>query len=154
MEVLDWFALIGLFAGVWAGARGVRLLGRGLRHADDARAALWVIRGIRGVVVAVSAAILAAGILFRQAGLLVLGGTFLAEELYETGVVALILRWGQRQGAREATGRRRTRRGGGATDRLTAARWPPSIAMKWCAEPNVRPRRRSGWGPGARDAQR
>lgn len=92
MDVLNWLALLGLLAGAWAGARGVRLLRRGLRCADDARASLWVIRGIRGVVAAVSAAILAGGILFGQSGLLVLGGIFLGEELYETGVVALILR--------------------------------------------------------------
>ncbi len=35
---------------------------------------------------------LAAGMVFGQTWLLVFGSVFLAEELYETGVVALILR--------------------------------------------------------------
>ena len=44
------------------------------------------------MIVPIAAAALAVGILFAQTGLLVFGGVFLAEELYETGVVALILR--------------------------------------------------------------
>jgi len=45
--------------------------------------------------VGVAAGALASGLLFEQTWLLVFGGIFLAEELYETGVVALILRAGQ-----------------------------------------------------------
>ena len=44
------------------------------------------------MIVPIAAAALAGGILFAQTWLLVFGGVFLAEELYETGVVALILR--------------------------------------------------------------
>ena len=43
-------------------------------------------------VVAVAAGALAGGLHFEQTWLLVFGGVFLAEEIYETGVVALILR--------------------------------------------------------------
>ena len=81
-------ALLGLGA-TWAAARGSRLLARGLGHADHPSASLWLVRGIRGAVVG---AALAAGFLSGQAWLLVFGGVFLAEELYETGVVALALR--------------------------------------------------------------
>jgi hypothetical protein len=95
------YVLAGLAAlgGAWAGGRGIRLLVRGLRGADDPRAPLRVIRGIRGIVVAVAAAALAGGVLFGQTWLLVFGAVFLAEELYETGVIALVLRAGQRQSA-------------------------------------------------------
>jgi hypothetical protein len=72
----------------YAGLRGVRLLARGARDADS----LAVIRGIRGVVVAVAALALAGGVAWEERGLLAFGAVFLAEELYETGVVALALR--------------------------------------------------------------
>jgi hypothetical protein len=84
---------IGLaLVGVAAGVRGVAGLVRALRDADDARAPLTLVRGIRGIVVAVAAGALAAGLVLDQTWLLVFGGVFLAEELYETGVVALVLR--------------------------------------------------------------
>ena len=44
--------------------------------------------------VALAAAAFAAGALLAQSGLVVLGLVFLAEELYETGVLALIIRSG------------------------------------------------------------
>jgi hypothetical protein len=76
----------------WMGARGLGLLGRGWRHADDDEAPLSIARGLRGVVVAVGFVCLAAGLLSGQLWLLVFGGIFLAEELYETGVLILVLR--------------------------------------------------------------
>jgi hypothetical protein len=91
--MLGWLAVSVALAGAWAGVRGFRLLVRGLQHADDDRASLDVIRGIRGVVVAVGTAALAGGSLFEQRWLLAFGGVFLLEELYETGVVILILRY-------------------------------------------------------------
>jgi len=78
--------------GACAIAHGVRLMVRALRRADEASSSLTLIRGIRGLVVGVAAWALAGGMLFAQTWLLVFGGVFLAEELYETGVVALILR--------------------------------------------------------------
>ena len=81
--------------GAWAAWRGGGLVVRSLARADDPSASLWLIRGIRGVVVGVAAGALASGLLFKQTWLLVFGGIFLAVELYETGVVALILRAGQ-----------------------------------------------------------
>jgi hypothetical protein len=85
-----------VLAGAWAGVRGVKLFVRGARRADDDMASLWVVRGIRGIVVAVAAGALAGGIVFSQTWLIVFGAIFLAEELYETGVLALILRAGRR----------------------------------------------------------
>ena len=80
----------------WAAARGIRLLLRGVRSREDPSAPLWVIRGLRGLIVAVCAMAIAAGIVLEQRWLLVFGCLWLAEEIYETGVLALILRAGQR----------------------------------------------------------
>jgi hypothetical protein len=89
---LQLLAIVVALAGAGAGARGVRLVARALRRADEPGSSLTLIRGIRGIVVAVATAALAAGTLFDQAWLLVFGVIFLAEELYEIGVVALVLR--------------------------------------------------------------
>ncbi len=89
-----------MLVGILAAARGARTLARGLREARP----LDVVRGIRGFVIALAAAAFAAGVFLAQTGLIVLGAVFLAEELYETGVLALIIRSGQRpdrNGARE-----------------------------------------------------
>lgn len=91
-DTLDILVIIGALVGLCAGIRGIRLLVRGLVHADEDGSSLDVIRGIRGVAVAVGTAALAAGILLEQRWLLAFGLVFLLEELYETGVVALVLR--------------------------------------------------------------
>jgi len=75
-----------------AAAHGALALRRGLR---DARA-LEVVRGIRSCVVALVATAFAAGVLLASTGWIVLGAVFLGEELYETGVLALIIRSGER----------------------------------------------------------
>ena len=75
-----------------AGSRGTRALARGLREAKP----LDVVRGIRGVVVALAAVTCAAGVMLATPGLIVLGFVFLGEELYETAVLALIIRSGER----------------------------------------------------------
>ena len=67
-------------------------MARSLRAADDPRASLWLMRGIRGVAVAVGTTSLAAGLVLHQTWLLAFRAVFLLEELYETGVVALLLR--------------------------------------------------------------
>ena len=82
--------------GVAAALHGARLATRAVRESDDAASSLWLIRGIRGLVVAIAAWALAAGLLFAQTWLLVFGAVFLAEELYETGVVIAVLRWSHR----------------------------------------------------------
>jgi hypothetical protein len=88
-------ALLWLLAAValWQGIRG---LATGLCEINHPASALRVMRGIRGVIVAVSAAALGGGMLFTSTGLVVFGVIFLGEELYETGVILLALRAGQR----------------------------------------------------------
>ena len=65
---------------------------RSASRADDAASSLRAVRGIRGLVIGVAAWALAAGLLLEQTWLLVFGAVFLAEELYETGVLVLVLR--------------------------------------------------------------
>jgi hypothetical protein len=77
-----------------AARRGVQLLLKGLRAANQPAGSLWLVRGIRGVIIAVGMAALGGGVLWANKGLLVFGVIFLGEELYETGVVLLTLRAG------------------------------------------------------------
>jgi hypothetical protein len=92
-------AVLAVVVGVWAGSRGGRLFVRGLRSGEDPRASLWVIRGLRGIIVCVCLVSLALGAVLEQIWLLVFAGLWLLEEIYETGVLALILRAGLRPGA-------------------------------------------------------
>jgi hypothetical protein len=73
----------------YAARRGVSLVLGALRRDDDPSASLELVRGIRGGVLALAISALAGGILFTQAWLVVFGVVFLAEERYETSVVAL-----------------------------------------------------------------
>ena len=77
--------------GGWAAVHGAGLLVRAVRRADDPASSLRAVRGIRGLAIGVAASALAAGLLFEQTWLLVFGAVFLAEELYETGVLLLVL---------------------------------------------------------------
>jgi hypothetical protein len=113
--------------GVWPGLRGMRLVVGALRDADDPSASVRLVRGIRGVVVAVGVEALAGGILFGQTWLLVFGSVFLAEELYETGVLALILRVGRVQSERHDS-RRAPRSGPQGRGERGARRWLPPPA--------------------------
>jgi len=87
-----------ILAAALAGARGARVLARGLREVRP----LDVVRGLRSVVVALAAATFAAGTLLGTPGLIVLGAVFLGEELCETGVLALIIRSSERSGMANA----------------------------------------------------
>ena len=88
--VREMLAALLLLAGTFFAVRGTRVLAAGLAHAGS----LDVIRGLRAWTIALSMMAFAVGVLSAQAGFLVLGGVFLAEELYETGVVALLIRAG------------------------------------------------------------
>jgi hypothetical protein len=85
-------AFVGALAGTVAAARGIVLLVRGVRHADQDSASLDVIRGIRGIAVGIGIMALVAGVLLEQRWLVAFGLVFLLEELYETGVVTRVLR--------------------------------------------------------------
>jgi hypothetical protein len=98
-SVITVLALLLVLVSAWAGVRGARLLVRGAGAADEEASSLRVVRGLRGVVVAVGLGALATGLVFAQTWLLAFGVVFLAEELYETGVLVLILRRGQRLSA-------------------------------------------------------
>jgi hypothetical protein len=93
------FSLITI-AAAW---RGTQLLVRGLRQTTHPSGALWVVRGIRGIIVAVGVGALSGGLLFASTGLLAFGAIFLGEELYETGVVLLALRAGLKAAGELAT---------------------------------------------------
>ena len=69
----------------WSGFSGIR---RGLRAAES----LTLVRGIRRLVTAIALAALALALLTGTRGLVAFAAVFLAEELYETGVLLLILR--------------------------------------------------------------
>ena len=71
-----------------AAARGATLMRRGLRDAD----ALDLVRGIRFVVIAFVAGLAGLGVASGHGGLLVIAALILAEEIYETGALALIIR--------------------------------------------------------------
>ena len=79
-----------------AGWRGARLLAQGIREADRPSGPLDVVRGFRGLTVAVGLTAVSAGLLGAHTWLMAFGAIFLAEELYETGLLLLILRAGLR----------------------------------------------------------
>jgi hypothetical protein len=100
-------AILFLLTAAGAAWRGAQQLAKGLRHADHPAGSLWVVRGLRGVIVAVGMAALGGGVLLASKGLLVFGAIFLGEELYETGVVLLALRAGLRASAMHSSARER-----------------------------------------------
>jgi hypothetical protein len=86
-EILAGLLVLG---GGLSAARGMRRLLRGLSEAVP----LEVVRGIRGCVIALALGAFAVGILSGRTGALVFGAIFLGEELYETGILVLIIRSG------------------------------------------------------------
>ena len=70
------------------GWRGLHRMRRGLRES----ASLELVRGIRALVTAAALAVAALALLTGERGLLAFAAVFLAEELYETGMVALVIR--------------------------------------------------------------
>ncbi len=83
-----------VLVGSYSAARGGRLLGRGFRQATASE----LVRGIRGCIIAVVAGIFALGVLSAETGFLILGAIILGEELYETGILAALIRFGDRGG--------------------------------------------------------
>lgn len=54
-----------------------------------------IVRGLRGLVISITALAWAAGVYWGQGWLFIIGLIILAQELYEMGVIALILRGGR-----------------------------------------------------------
>ena len=77
-----------VLVGVALCAVGARRVGRALRRANS----LELIRGIRAVIVGVVAMLCAVAMASGQTGLYGLAAVFLAEEIYETALVAWIIR--------------------------------------------------------------
>jgi len=83
-------AILFALLAVGATAHGVRLLARGVMHSVP----IDLIRGIRACVVAFASVACVVGFLRAETGFLVLGALVLGEELYETGLICLVLRRG------------------------------------------------------------
>ena len=81
--------------GVWAGARGARRVSDGLAGGS----ALELVRGLRLAVFALVAGFFAIGLVSAKSGFVVVGAIILAEELYETGVLAVLARLSDRAAA-------------------------------------------------------
>jgi hypothetical protein len=64
--------------------------------AGEYQCAIWFIRGIRCLIIALTAAAWSAGFYWQQSWLLIIGLVILAQELYEGFVLSYALRDGQR----------------------------------------------------------
>jgi hypothetical protein len=72
--------------------RATRHLTRALGQPGRSDSSLRLVRGIRALILAVTALALALGILYESRAVVIIAAVFLAEELYETSVVLLALR--------------------------------------------------------------
>jgi hypothetical protein len=79
------------------GWRAVRHVVRALRDPDHAESSARLIRGIRALIVMATSILFALGILYESRAMLLLAAVIFGEELYETGVVLLVL--GRRRSA-------------------------------------------------------
>jgi hypothetical protein len=74
------------------GWRAVRQVGRALRDTGHDDSSLWLIRGIRALIIAAACLAFALGIVYGSRATMLIAAVILGEELYETGVVLLVLR--------------------------------------------------------------
>jgi len=109
--ISQFVAALVVLVGVGSATWGTRRVARGLRHARS----LELARGLRGCVIAIAAGFFAIGLLSGQRDFLLLGAIFLAEELYETGILTLIIRVGERGGVDNARAPTSSGRPGDAT---------------------------------------
>ena len=79
-----------VLAGPYAAVAGVRMMRTALRRGD----ALHLIRGIRILILGLVTGLAALTFATGNTGFLVIGLLILAEELYETGMLAAIIRLG------------------------------------------------------------
>jgi hypothetical protein len=74
------------------GWRAVRHLARALRAPERDDSSVRLIWGIRALIIAATSLTFALGILYGSRATILIAAVILAEELYETGVVLLVLR--------------------------------------------------------------
>jgi hypothetical protein len=72
--------------------RAVRQVARALRDSDHRDSSLWLIRGIRALIIAAASLAFALGIVYGSRATMLIAAVILGEELYETGVLLLVLR--------------------------------------------------------------
>jgi hypothetical protein len=80
------------------GWRAVRHLARALRDPAHGDSGIRLIQGIRALIVAATSFAFALGIVYESRPVILIAAVILGEELYETGVVLLILRRQRRRG--------------------------------------------------------
>lgn len=73
--------------------RGTNHFQRVFRHSNHPERSLWLVRGIRAEITSTATAILAFAIVYEYRWLAIFAIIFLLEELYETGVVILAIRY-------------------------------------------------------------
>ncbi len=74
------------------GWRAVRYVGRALRDSGDDDSSIRLIRGIRALIAAAASVAFALGIIYGSRATILIAAVILGEELYETGVLLLLLR--------------------------------------------------------------
>lgn len=89
--------VLGVLA-VFLSAHGLPRIHAALRRPEGADAALLLVRGARSFIAAAALTSIGIGHSVGSDGLVWFGVAFLAEEIYETGVVLGILRWGKTRG--------------------------------------------------------
>jgi hypothetical protein len=74
------------------GWRAVRHFATALRAPDRDDASIRLVWGIRALIIAITSVAFALAIVYDSRALMLIAAVILAEELYETGVVLLVLR--------------------------------------------------------------
>lgn len=125
------------------GWRAVRHLARALRAPERDDSSVRLIWGIRALIIAATSLAFALGILYDSRATILIAAVILAEELFETGVVLLVLRNADRKQADESAATH-PRRG-----RNSSIGFPDGSSSKVCEPPGPvtrslrkRPRRR------------
>lgn len=90
--------LAALLAGtaLLAALLGIHRFRKAYTLAGEYRCAIWFVRGIRCLIITLTAAAWAAGFYWQQSWLLIIGLVILAQELYEGFVLSAALRDGNR----------------------------------------------------------
>jgi hypothetical protein len=74
------------------GWQAIRHLARALRAPERDDASIRLVWGIHALIIAITSVAFALGIVYDSRAMILIAAVILAEELYETGVVLLVLR--------------------------------------------------------------